>query len=476
MAYSNDDQDNGGPSYPTGPWTDRVQFVDEAGSRFAFRPGEVLTTRVDAAERTFERVFPGAVQPLARGERVGAFTRLSNVPDVRRLIDELRFERITAQPNHVFFAHGCCGGCPPHPAAVAGNPVYASPVYASPVYASPVYASPVYASPVYASPVYASPVYASPVYASPVYASPSDPTRATGVRKSSARPAVTPPPANVVAGLATAAAPGNARVVILDTGLAGTFPPLALAGGPYAPATTADTDGPDEFVSPATSGDGQLDPAAGHGTFIAGLVNQVAPGSVVELHRVLSTFGDGDERDIVQTLNGLSHDPAVASLTIVNLSFGGSALDHPFELAEAIRDLQAAGAVVVASAGNDGSCEATFPAALPGVVGVGALGPNGPAPFSNYGPWVRACAPGVDLVSTFFDGFTSTSTSAGTDPEAFGGWATWSGSSFAGPVVVGALARMMKACGCTAKEAVERVVDAPWLYRIPNLGTVVNVV
>jgi hypothetical protein len=29
--------------------------------------------------------------------------------------------------------------------------------------------------------------------------------------------------------------------------------------------------------------------------------------------------------------------------------------------------------------------------------------------------------------------------------------------------------------GCTALEAVDRVIDAPSLMRIPNLGTVVNV-
>ena len=47
----------------------------------------------------------------------------------------------------------------------------------------------------------------------------------------------------------------------------------------------------------------------------------------------------------------------------------------------------------MASAGNDALSRPVLPAALPGVVGVGALGPGGPAPFPNYGPWVDACAP-----------------------------------------------------------------------------------
>jgi subtilisin family serine protease len=219
-----------------------------------------------------------------------------------------------------------------------------------------------------------------------------------------------------------------------------------------------------------------LDPAAGHGTFIAGLVDQVAPGCDITVHRVLSTFGDGDEAGIVDCLDALVIDDP--HHTIVNLSFGGYVLDHPYALARAIRHLQATGVVVVSSAGNDATCRPTFPAALPGVVGVGAIGPNGPAPFTNYGPWVRACAPGVDLLSTFFDHWNGSDPTGanGQDPDAFVGWALWSGTSFAAPVVVGALARVMVEAGCTAREAVTRVVDAPALMRIPNLGTVVNVI
>ena len=62
-------------------------------------------------------------------------------------------------------------------------------------------------------------------------------------------------------------------------------------------------------------------------------------------------------------------------------------------------------ALVVVAAGNNGSPRPAFPAALPGVIAVGALAATGRAPFSNFGPWVDACAPGVDVVSTFFTHF-----------------------------------------------------------------------
>ena len=58
--------------------------------------------------------------------------------------------------------------------------------------------------------------------------------------------------------------------------------------------------------------------------------------------------------------------------------------------------------------------------ALPEVVGVGALGPTGPAPWSNYGPWLDASAPGTDLVSSFFADFDGALPPInGLDPDEF---------------------------------------------------------
>jgi subtilisin family serine protease len=145
-------------------------------------------------------------------------------------------------------------------------------------------------------------------------------------------------------------------------------------------------------------------------------------------------------------------------------------------LSAAVLRAQQQGVVVVASAGNDGTCRPSYLAAIPGVVSVGAIGPDGPAWFSNYGSWVRACAPGVSVVSSFFKAFDGSEVpSGGRDIDKFASWATWSGTSFSAPAVIGALAREMRLRGCTQAEAVEYIIDAPWLGRIPGLGTVVNV-
>jgi hypothetical protein len=311
--------------------------------------------------------------------------------------------------------------------------------------------------------VYGSPVYGSPVYGSPEYT-------ATGKRRSSARPATLDDMIGVLEESSNAPdAPGGPTVIILDTGLAQPGNRPDALNPNRITAAGSDTDAPDEDE------DRDLDPAAGHGTFIAGVIDHIQPGCSITLFRVLTTYGDGDEAAIAAVLRGLTIDDP--EHTIINLSFGAYVLENPIVLEWAIRTLQDKGVVFVASAGNDGTCSPQYPAAFSGVVSVGAIGPSGPAPFSNYGPWVRACAPGVDILSTFFTNFNGRATAgaSGTDPDLFQGWAIWSGTSFSGPAVVGALAKEMVSVGCTAKEAVERIVDAPGLMRIPDLGTVVNV-
>jgi hypothetical protein len=103
------------------------------------------------------------------------------------------------------------------------------------------------------------------------------------------------------------------------------------------------------------------------------------------------------------------------------------------------------------------------------------LGPAGPAGFTNFGNWVDACAPGVGLLSTFFRWNGPAPVGPyGDDPDDFDGWAVWSGTSFAGPVVVGNLARMMMADGSSAQEATERLIQGRSLFALPYLGTVVD--
>ncbi|MEA2716001.1 MAG: hypothetical protein QOI56_1445 [Actinomycetota bacterium] len=477
MSASGQGNGNGRREDPEIGWRDRVVF-SRAG--FAYRPGDVVTTGGDEAKAIAAETWPEESVVIEVAEEVGPCARLTGVPDPLRLIQDLRLQGIVARPNHVFFIH--CGFCGPHPASsgfgVFGinpasiNPASINPASINPASINPAAFNPASINPASINPASINPASINPASINPASINPNHPYRVTGLRRSSARPAA--PTKDEVAVLTTKIScqgvEGGPKVIVLDTGLAGTNPPATLSAATAIHAAAgADVDEPDNDRN------NFIDPAAGHGTFIAGLVNQVAPGCTVTVDRVATMYGDTDEFTAARLVDGLDCDDR----TILSLSFGGQAMDdEAVVLGWAIRRFQARGGVVVASAGNDSSCLPSFPAAFPDVVSVGAIGPSGPAPFTNYGPWVRACAPGVDLTSMFFDGFSGQQAPGpdGVDPDDFKGWARWSGTSFSAPVVVGALARMMMWSGCSAKDAVKRVVDAPELMRIPNLGTVVNVI
>jgi subtilisin family serine protease len=92
-----------------------------------------------------------------------------------------------------------------------------------------------------------------------------------------------------------------------------------------------------------------------------------------------------------------------------------------------VRYALARGCVLVAASGNTGSELRYFPAALPGVIAVGAVGAEGrPAPFSTRGDHVCVCAPGEGIRLAGLAGYTESD-----------------GTSFAAPFVTGACALMI---------------------------------
>jgi subtilisin family serine protease len=220
---------------------------------------------------------------------------------------------------------------------------------------------------------------------------------------------------------------------------------------------------------------GLLDSHIGHGTFIAGVIRQIAPDASVRMIRVMHSDGVVQESALVTALSALTAEIAEAQargvaeqmVDIVSLSFGYYAEDedaaYTSGLARTIAGLTALGVAVVVAAGNEATDQPSFPAAFADpsgaepVVSVGALNPNGSrAMFSNHGKWVTAWAPGADVVSTFpkrLDGgqqpvhVRGSGTGPGAvdrqtlDPDGFqGGFAVWSGTSFAAPWIAARMA------------------------------------
>jgi len=69
-------------------------------------------------------------------------------------------------------------------------------------------------------------------------------------------------------------------------------------------------------------------------------------------------------------------------------------------LAQSLRRAAEAGALVIAPAGNNSTSTEEYPAAVPTVFSVAALDLEGKlAPFSNFGQWIKAGAPGTDILT-----------------------------------------------------------------------------
>jgi hypothetical protein len=174
-----------------------------------------------------------------------------------------------------------------------------------------------------------------------------------------------------------------------------------------------------------------------HGTFVSGLIAGTltsSTGGVDTSARIMPIQALDD--------NGSGYTTAVADgiiyaadngAQIINLSLGATSDDQ--YLHDAITYAIAKGVVVVAAAGNS-SCDCMlYPANYPEVIGVGASNMSDSiAYFSSYGANLDLLAPGQDLCST---SWTSTNT---TSYYQCGG----AGTSFATPIVVGAISRLIE--------------------------------
>jgi serine protease len=225
--------------------------------------------------------------------------------------------------------------------------------------------------------------------------------------------------------------------------------------------------------------DGVLDTHSGHGTFICGLIRQLCPDADVTAIRVMHSDGIVDEIDLNWALAVL--DARLARfqagkakdgrVDVVVLSLGYYH-ESPMQVLDdsVLRSLLASlakrGVTVVCAAGNDATLRPFYPAAY-GVFGgsngpvpllsVGGLNPDGSvALFSNSGPWVTAWDAGAAMVSTFpttFNGGAAASVQIA-DPSGrprrtidsdcyVNGFGTWSGTSFAAPVLAGRIAQSL---------------------------------
>jgi hypothetical protein len=249
------------------------------------------------------------------------------------------------------------------------------------------------------------------------------------------------------------------RVVIIDTGVYGGRADGWLAGLETYDNREALDDSPQN---------GFLDLAAGHGSFCAGIVQQIVPEANVVVCKELDSDGLAHELRVARALvREVRAGLEAGQHVIVNLSFGAETADdeRPVALGVAFEiideESRAAGleAVVVAAAGNFGHDRPCFPAAFPMVTAVAAVTQGLlPAEWSSRGAWVDVCTIGEGVRSTFVPGTESPSVDTEFEEFSTDAWALWSGTSFAAPQVAGAIAKIAIDDGVTPTEAKRRLL------------------
>lgn len=219
----------------------------------------------------------------------------------------------------------------------------------------------------------------------------------------------------------------------------------------------------------------------GHAAFVVGRILLRAPNARVIVRSVLDENGTTSAWDVAVHMADLLR----AGVQILNVSIGGWTPDNkpPFLLQRAVATLTPS-MVVVAAAGNHGEGPAvaveqdengdlrgrvlttdhqarTWPAALDGVIGVGAASVTSvadtdggvrltPTAFTpRHAEWIDAWAPGAAVVSTFLDGAVDAVVATDKDGAVtidkvdlgrFTGYATWNGTSMSAADVTGEIA------------------------------------
>ncbi len=209
-------------------------------------------------------------------------------------------------------------------------------------------------------------------------------------------------------------------VAVIDTGADLDHPDLAghLVGG--IDLLDGDNDPSDLPNGLDDDQDGLIDEATGHGSHVAGIVALVAPAASIMPIRVLDSDGNGTAFEVAHGI----YTAIDAGADIINLSLGLEARSKVMR--RAIQEARQAGILVTVSAGNAGQrITSHFPANLSDATTIAATDAGDlKTYFSNYGSNVSVSAPGMGIMSTYWNG----------------GYALWSGTSMAAPFVAGAAA------------------------------------
>jgi thermitase len=216
---------------------------------------------------------------------------------------------------------------------------------------------------------------------------------------------------------------GGIKVAVIDSG-------IDLTHSVFAGKLSASSEFWDYVGNDATPQDEAGGSGYGHGTAVAGIILQVAPRAKILPIRVLRPDGSANTSDVVAAIGRAVNNGA----NIINLSLGTGGYDQ--SLMDICAWANSYGVRIVAAAGNNGQLNNIDSPALFSwssstyqmTIGVGSVNANDQrSSFSSYGDSVYTFAPGENIWSAY-PGNRS---------------ATFTGTSFAAPIVTGSVALAM---------------------------------
>lgn len=213
--------------------------------------------------------------------------------------------------------------------------------------------------------------------------------------------------------------PQRTRVAILDTGIPLEAPRLWEKAVAWL--NTVDPGSPpiDEGNGVDDNDNDVIDEGLGHGSMVAGLIDQISPRSELVICRIADDEGESTSWCLIKGLVFSTLNRAL----VISVSLG-----TPFEfraVSSVVEWVLAHRVIVVAPIGNDDAPIALYPSANEGVLCVaGVDDADRRAEFSNWSERADACAPATGLASLWWDGSIG----------------IWEGTSFATPIVAATVA------------------------------------
>ncbi len=212
------------------------------------------------------------------------------------------------------------------------------------------------------------------------------------------------------------------RVAILDTGLSPQQPAIWGRVDAWASMIPGERS-PYDLPVVASPQDKTANRAVGHGTMVAGIIGQAAPYAGLVIVRVADHRGGSS---VWQLIKGLAF--AVNSgAEVANISMGS--LDQLEAMSDVLDWTDERNLQVISPIGNDSTALARFPAGYSKSICVtGVDAGDRKADFSNWNSTADQAAPATGVVSAWWNGQM----------------AIWSGTSFAAPLVTGAIADALR--------------------------------